>query len=425
MQLILTVPRLTLAAAVFCSFIIVGLFVADFFRILPSIGIVGVTLTAICYSVVHRQQEGSKRDWRVYAALACVFLLHLAAGLTTEPRNLGEYTRDVVLQSPFLLLPLSFWLLPALPSHYLTRLWELFIGCVVVAALLATGNYLLHTAEINEMYLHSKIMPTEPDHIRFSLMVTLAVAVAVVHLTFDTTLQSTRRHLLVIAVVVLALFQHLLAVRSGLVTFYVVGALMIGWLILQRRAYRRAAVIAAILLLLPVLSYVSFPTFRNKFTNTQEDLSKVDNTAAANNYSLVARVYSYKVAGKLVQDNPWFGVSKADMPEEMAIHYQRDYPSIHPESYIQPHNQFIYSAVAFGLVGVLVFTLCFYYPLLWTWPRFAPLVVIQYAIVSLSFLVEYTLETQIGLTYSLFFILLGLNGLRVTAAEESQTWRPA
>ncbi|PJJ54658.1 O-antigen ligase family protein [Hymenobacter chitinivorans] len=424
MQLILTIPRLTIAAAVFCSFIIVGLFVADFFRILPSIGIIGITLTAICYAVVHRGQKRSHNDWRGYAALACVFGLHVAAGFTTSPHNLGEYTKDVVLQSPFLLLPLAFWLLPALPSRYLIQLWQLFIGCVVVAAVAATGNYLLHAAEINEMYLHSKIMPTEPDHIRFSLMVTLATAAAVVLLTFAPESTKRQRQLLSVSVVVLALFQHLLAVRSGLVTFYAVGILMAGWLLVSQRAYRRALVVAVVLMILPVVSYACFPTFRNKFVNTQDDLSKVDNTDAANNYSLVARVYSYKVAAKLVKDNPWFGVSKADMPEEMAKHYGQDYPSIHPQSYIQPHNQFIYSAVAFGLVGVLIFTLCFYYPLLWTWPRFAPLVIIQYVIVSLSFLVEYTLETQIGLTYSLLFILLGLNGLR-PATDAPQGWRPA
>ncbi|UOQ53355.1 O-antigen ligase family protein [Hymenobacter cellulosivorans] len=425
MQLVLTIPRLTIAAAVFCSFIIVGLFVADFFRILPSIGIVGITLTAICYTVLHRgREERLYNDWRIYAALACVFLVHVAAGVNTSAHNLGEYTKDVVLQSPFLLLPLAFWLLPALPSRYLARLWQLFIGCVTGAALVATGNYLLHAAEINEMYLHSKIMPTEPDHIRFSLMVTLATAAAVVLLAFDSTLSGLKRGGLVTAVVLLALFQHLLAVRSGLVTFYAVGVMMAGWL-LRQRAYRRAALVLTVLVALPLVSYVSFPTFRNKFVNTQDDLNEVNNTAAANNYSLVARVYSYKVAAKLVKDNPWFGVSKADMPEEMAKHYAADYPSIRPQSYIQPHNQFIYSAVAFGLIGVLVFTLCFYYPLLWTWPRFAPLVIIQYVIVSLSFLVEYTLETQIGLTYSLFFILLGLNGLRLNPAEAPPSWRPA
>ncbi|TGE27155.1 O-antigen ligase family protein [Hymenobacter metallicola] len=424
MKSVLTIPRLTIAAAVFCSFIIVGLFIAEYFRILPSIGIAGITLTAIAYAVLHQQPVGGRNDWRPYAAVAAVFFIHAAAGLNTEATNMKEYSRDVVLQSPFLLLPLAFWLLPGLPAHYLKMLWLLFIGCTVTAALAATGNYLLHQAEINEMYLHSKIMPTEPDHIRFSLMVTLAAAATVVLLRFDNQLTQLSRWLLLGAIVWLALFQHLLAVRSGLVTFYAVGVVVIAWLLFKAKAYRHAALVAVALVLLPVISYGSFPTFRNKFVNTQEDLSKVDNTDAANNYSLVARVYSYKVAAKIIKANPWFGVSKADMADEMAVHYSQDYPVIRPESYIQPHNQFIYLAVAFGLVGVVVFTLCFYYPLLWTWPRFAPLVVIQYGIVSLSFLVEYTLETQIGLTYSLFFILLGLNGL-MSARERMNNWRPA
>ncbi|TGE19910.1 O-antigen ligase family protein [Hymenobacter elongatus] len=424
MKSLLTVPRLTGAAAIFCSFIIIGLFVANFFRILPSIGIIGVTLTAFCYATLHRSEQPMRNDWRMYAALVGVFVLHAAGGFITEQSNMKEYIRDVVLQSPFLLLPLAFWLLPALPSRYLKLLWILFISCVVVSALLSTSNYLLHATEINDMYLRSKIMPTEPDHIRFSLMVTLATAAALALLAFDN-LDKQIRSLLLVAVVLLALFQHLLAVRSGLVTFYAVGILIIGWLVVRARQYQRAAIVGATLVLLLVVSYMSFPTFRNKFVNTQADLGEVKNVDAANNYSLVARVYSYKVAAKVIKANPLVGVSKADMTQELAVHYRTDYPSIREESYIMPHNQFIYLAVAFGLVGVLLFTLSFYYPLLWAWPRFAPLLIVQYTIVSLSFLVEYTLETQVGLTYSLFFILLALNGITSGQQQVGKGWRPA
>ncbi|UPL48477.1 O-antigen ligase family protein [Hymenobacter sublimis] len=336
---------------------------------------------------------------------------------------MGDYQRDLVLQLPFLILPIGFWLLPPLPASYLRKLWLTFIVVTLGAALLSTGNYLAHFEQINELYLHSKVMPTEPDHIRFSLIITLAIA-AGAGLLVHGSLKGTARVGLITALVALALYQHMLAVRSGLITFYFLGGVVCLWLIIQRKKYRQAAAVAVGLILLPVISYICFPTFRNKSTNTKEDVGRVENTASANNYSLVGRVYSYKVALKVIQDNLWVGVGKADIADEMATRYQQEFPTIQAASYIQPHNQYLYSTVAFGVVGLLLFIIGFYYAGLCIWPRYAPLLLAQYLIVTLSFLVEYTLETQIGLAFALFFLLLALEGSKPIATQESE-WRPA
>ncbi|WP_180754413.1 O-antigen ligase [Hymenobacter sp. DG01] len=347
----------------------------------------------------------------------------MASGLVSSDANWGEFQQDIVLQLPFLILPLAFWLLPPLPAPTLRGLWLSLVGAAVVAALLSTVNYILHFEQINELYLHSKVMPTEPDHIRFSLIITLAIAAGGV-LLWHQSVTGIGKKLLAGAVLFLALYLHLLAVRSGLLTFYFLGGVGCLWLIVRRRHYYQALRLAAGLLLLPVLSYVCFPTFRNKSANTREDVGRVEHTASANNYSLVGRVYSYKVALKVIEDNLWFGVGKADIKAEMAVHYRRDYPTIQPEAYIQPHNQYLYSTVAFGVVGLLLFIIGFYYPGLSMWPRHAPLLLAQYIITTLSFLVEYTLETQIGLAFALFFLLLALEGCKAPTSPE-QEWRPA
>ncbi|SNC75626.1 O-antigen ligase [Hymenobacter gelipurpurascens] len=421
---LLTLPRLLIAATIFCACIITGLFTSTFFRILPSIGIVGVFLTGLLSYLLHRSAY-TRRNTAAYLSFVLVYVIHLGSGLLTNTTNLSDYKRDVVLQLPFLALPLGFWLLPPIPTQHVRRLWLLLVLVTVVSALLSTGNYLLHMEEINAMYLQSKVMPTEPDHIRFSLIITLAVGAATL-LVSNPGLGSKLRPWLIAAIIGLAFYQHLLAVRSGLVTLYALGGLGILWLIFRLRHYRKAAALALALILLPLFSYVFFPTFRNKSANTREDVGRVSQTSSANNYSLVGRVYSYKVALMVIEDNPWFGVGKADMEQELATHYESEFPNIQPEAYILPHNQYLYVAVAFGIVGLLLFIVSFYYAGLTTWPRYSPLLFIQYLIVTLSFLVEYTLETQIGIAFSLFFLLLALEGPKEqTQNADSTFWRPA
>lgn len=424
MQSIFTLARLHKAALFFCGCVIVGIFIANWFRVLPSIGMAGIALTGIVYAVVHRR-VANRQLWPVFGSLSLVFLLHLAQGLNTETANLGEYTRDVVLQLPFLLLPLAFWLLPALPSRYLRWLWLLLVAMTLLAAIGATSNYLLHAGTINEMYLHSKVMPTEPDHIRFSLIITLAVAAGALLLEHHA-VRPVWRPWVTGTVVALALFLHLLAVRSGEMTFYALGSLAIVWLVLRKQQWKRAAALGAALVLLPAFSYAVFPTFRNKVYNTQEDVGKVRQSTSSEgkNFSIAARVYSYKAALSIWSDNKFVGVSKADLEGEMAKRYARMYPEMGAEFYIQPHNQYLYNLAAFGVLGLLVFCVGLFYPAWWARHKCAPLLVAQYVSIALSFLVEYTLETQIGLAFVCFFLLLALQG-SLPNDDKDPVWRPA
>lgn len=330
---------------------------------------------------------------------------------------------DVFQQLPFLILPMAFWLLPPLSSRALRHAYLLFYYLVVVSALGSTGYYLMHSVEINQLYYQSQIMPTVPDYIRFSLMVTLAIAIGGLFLAKNAVL-GRHRLLVLLATTFLILYLYLLSVRSGLVAFNVLGIVALLWLLVKRN-YRQVFVIGGILLVMPWLSFLCFPTFHNKYYNTQDDVSRVEEVSSANNFSLVGRVYSYKVGFQIAQAHPLIGVGKADMEDEVAVYYQTDFPAIKPSAYLLPHNQFLYYLVAFGGIGLVLFIVCFYYPFYWAWAKAGPLMVTQYLITSLSFLVEYTLDQnpQVGLLFALLFLLLPLNGL-MSSIRPEVGWRP-
>ena len=418
----LTLQRLYWMATFFCACIIVGIFVANWVRVLPSIGMAGLLLTGVLYAAAYRR-IGNARRWPLFGAITLVFGLHVASGLCTEPQHLGDYGRDVVMQLPFLLLPLAFWLLPPLPCGQLRGLWGLFIGVTVIAALGATINYLTDSTAIHQLYLESRVMPTEPDHIRLSLLVTVAIGAGVA-LLWHRAVGAGWRPWLWAAVISLVLFLHLLAVRSGLMTFYALGALAVSWLLFGEKRRLLAAKLALGLLLLPAGCFLAFPTFRNKFYNTQEDVGKVNDTKEANRYSIVARVYSYQTALALWCDHKLVGVGKPDLQAEMARRYAVLYPEIDAKAYILPHNQYIYNLAAYGCIGLFLFCLGLFYPWWWARRQHTPLLVIQYVSLALSFLVEYTLETQIGVAFAVFFLMLALQGSLPTA-EVKDKWRPA
>jgi O-antigen ligase len=135
-------------------------------------------------------------------------------------------------------------------------------------------------------------------------------------------------------------------------------------------------------------------------------------------------VYSYQAAIKVWREHPLLGVGKPDLEGEMAKHYAMLYPEMGEEFYIQPHNQFLYNLASYGLIGLAIFCISFFYPVWWARCKPIPLLVAHYVGIGLSFLVEYTLETQIGLAFVVFFLLLALQG-SLPCEEEDPLWRPA
>ena len=422
MLAVFSLARLHRSAFFFCTCIIISIFLVNWLRVALGIAMGGLAVTSVVFALVHKR-IANRSLWPVFGSITMVFVLHLMAGIHTQAVNMDEYRFDLGMQLPFLMLPLSFWLLPPLPSRYLRRLWWIFIIMTVLAALGATINYALHAREINESYMHSKVMPTEPDHIRFSIMITMAIAAAVLLIAHQTVVQR-RRVWVKAAIVGLALFLHLLAVRSGEMTFYALGGLAVLWLAFSRKQWQKAALLATVLVMLPVVSYLVFPTFRNRVYNTQEDVSKVRESSEGKNFSISARVYSYQAALAVWRDNRLVGVGKPNLQSEMARRYARLYPQLTPDFYILPHNQYLFNLAAYGTIGLLVFCLSLFYPAWWARKKHAPLLLAQYISIALSFLVEYTLETQIGLAFAVFFLLLALQG-SLPFEDDDSIWRPA
>jgi O-antigen ligase len=395
------VRQLSLAWGIF---IIVGIFLSDFIRVLPSIGIAGLFLTGLGYSL-HQRRIAQRAHWPELLSFVLVYLLHAATGLWRSSLADPAVQQDLVLESPFVLLPVSFLLLPDWPAAHKRLLWLTLLGCCLVAATAATGNYLLNTKEINRTYLESRVMPTVLDHIRFSLLVSMAVLAGTL-LVFGRDLPPWLRRATAVATGLLFLFQHLLSARSGLATMYAGGLLWLGWLGWQLRRWKEVLWSCLLVVGLAAGSLLAFTTLRNKIVDTLTDFRQVKTEGAANYYSLTARVYSYEVAWDVIRAHPVAGVSKVGLEEAMAARYAVRFPQIERPHYLLPHNQFLYNAAAYGAVGLVIFLVGFYYPLWVGLRRRNVLLLLMYLVVSLSFLVEYTLETQIGVLTGLFFILL-------------------
>lgn len=385
---------------------IAGIYLTDSHRVISTISWIGLVVVAM--GCVTKDQFKKAKKNKVVLLFCLVFFLYALSSLLTDFETNDSYALGrVMLKIPFLLLPPAILFLPPLSTkryHSLLLIFVLFSFFIGIKSVL---YFALHGDEVLNLIARSKTMPLPLNHVRFSLMLCLAIFLAG-YLFVRKTYFFHRFEIYFngFCAVFLFFFLHLLSVRSGLLAFYVLtGALLLvwGW---QTRSYKLVLSALAGLVLLPVLAYFLLSPFRGKVKNTLNDISGVKHEYYANFQSITARVFSYKVALEIIQDHPVLGVGVGNLERETQLVYIKNYREIRPEWRLKPHNQILYSLVAFGVLGTMIFLLAMYGVLFERRFRHNIILMVQFLIMSISFLFEGTLETQLGANFSICFLIL-------------------
>ena len=109
-------------ALLWSALIVIGLFTTTWVKVLPSIGVAGLVLTGVGHAV-QRRGVAQRAHWPPLLSFTLVYGLHLAWGVGQASANFHGLLTDLVLELPFVLLPVAFLLLPTwLPAHKAT-LW--------------------------------------------------------------------------------------------------------------------------------------------------------------------------------------------------------------------------------------------------------------------------------------------------------------
>lgn len=151
------------------------------------------------------------------------------------------------------------------------------------------------------------------------------------------------------------------------------------------------------------------------------EFERFKNTGNVEDKSLIQRFAMTNSAFNLIERNIWFGVGTADSEKELSRQLKKDYPSLQVED-ADPHNQFIYTVVSFGLSGLLIFLLLSAFPVvklkLWKNKYF-----LAFIFVCICYMfVESALRMMAGrIFYVLFFALFVFNKENIDQIFPSKT----
>lgn len=386
-----------------------GIFLLEFARVLPSLAMGGLLLTALLSNSPAQLLRNFYSN-KLLLVFSVSFLFLLPTYFYSD--NTHYFWERIQIQAPTFALPFAFANLRSLSKKQYYAVLYVFIGFLLVVTLGSLFIYVANFEAINRSYLHSKVIPNpfHVNHVRLSLLLAIGIFTCYYLYTGNYYIRYAQEKKAVLAAgIFLIIFMHIYSVRSGMLGFYAVSLLLIVYtFIIQKKRYIQGLVLLGVLALLPVAAMYLSPTLRNKTVNTTNDLQHYQSGQSVNNYPMGTRFLSYQIALEIASENYLLGCGLGDLEDELQQRYINDHPTIDPRNRIIPHNQFIYYFAATGLLGLLIFCVAFYYPLLYAWKEKVMPVLINYTIVSLSFMVEPTLETQLGVAVAITFILLPL-----------------
>jgi len=307
---------------------------------------------------------------------------------------------------PFLLLPLAFAYTPV----FLTRQLQLFTTLAGVLLFSGACYSLSFLVRDPETYIHqynfSHLLPTpcRQDHISFSLAITLYIVWALYAWPY---LKNVWMKWLIAGLVVfLALYIHILAAKSGIVSLYIFLGLWSVYLVFTKR--RIAGIIMVIAIPLFITLAINFlPTFSIRKDYVAYSLFMLKFGDKTGNYGDINRIMASDIAMQLIRKHPMSGVGSGDVMGEMRKVYHESYPDVRDEDVLMPHNQFLIVAVGCGIPAMLIFTAWVLMPLTWLRKnRQSFYFLVVWLILLLQLLIDTALEAQMGVFIFVFFILL-------------------
>lgn len=344
------------------------------------------------------------------------FFSVFVSGLWSE--NLKEWAWFTRMQLPFLLLPLVFLKYGSYLKSYWNLLLSLFLTTLLLGSLWITFDYLSNFDTYNLELIKGNPIITHISHVRYSMLVAIA-SILTLHLVLRPQLipKPIPRWVVIMSFLFFFLFNHIISAKTGLIGMYI--ALIVYFVIhFLKQQKKKELFISLILLIAAVfLCFYFLPSLQQKFYYTLYQIAEFKRGKWLY-YSDTERWVSWQMGWEMICHEPIMGTGLGDLKQQTENTYQE---CLNTSLFKLPHNQFLFSWAFTGMAGLLSLLSLVYFSMAQkTWRKFPLLTGIQ-CILLVSFIVEYTLGTQIGCGIYVYSSLLSWSFVRNNDPQSSLT----
>lgn len=388
----------------------VGLIFAPFLLSLCMLFSVLIALWRIDLSPFAIRFRPTAKDWVAFKGaphfwVLCALFFFTFWGIW-ELQDMGYWLSRLRIKLPFLVLPLAFFFLPRLGNRTLDGLLYYLVLLLAITSSGVLIFYLINMEEINALIKQGKPIPLPCNHVRFSLLLVFGLLSSLyLYVQRYYWWKSWEKNLQLALAAFLFLFLHILSVRTGIVVLYTTLLLLTFRYVMKTRRYWIGLCLVGAMTLFPLIAYQNIPSLRAKVDYVKYDLFMYRHGHTDKALSDAGRWVSLELGWEVFQERPWWGVGVGNLKQAMNQKYAAYYPELEQYERKMPHNQWLSMLAAGGIIGGLMFSCFFFYPLFYKENYQHWLILGLYVIVGLSFLVENTIENAMGVGFFLYYLL--------------------
>ncbi|MEZ4755374.1 MAG: O-antigen ligase family protein [Flavobacteriales bacterium] len=337
--------------------------------------------------------------------------------------NTGFGLFDLEVKAAFLLFPMLLWILPANQALDPSLAWRAFtwanVGSVVICLGAAMWRF------IHEVYLREQgLLPEDPawtNHFfesRFSFFLhpsymAMYLCASLAMVLLKRTGPQPHPWLDQAVPALLTLGVMLCNSKMGWLTLAAVLALALLGNWQDARLRSRLILLAAIGSALFITLFLSFPTVSGKFVQALSATGAIDPTS---DQSSALRRMAWDSALELFRREPLTGSGTGDIKDDLMQQYhEKGY--VHAEAKrMNAHSQFLQSAAALGLPGLVLVLILVLLPLFIAFKTGDRSAQVFWIIVLLNWSVESMAEVQAGVVFVAFFGWLQAAGVPVNGS---------
>lgn len=337
-------------------------------------------------------------------SMTLLFVLPLLSGLWSE--DVAKWSQILRIKLPLLILPVCFAGLDYLAEKDWEKIALAFLIVVMTGVGWSMWQYFHDVNAIHAAYLKAQTIrtPLDNDHVRFSLLCSIAIVTAVFLL-----IRQNKKIGVVVALYlasfVFIIYLHILAVRTGLICFYLGSVIFIIWSISHFKNKARHSWLFILIALFPLASWFAFPTFKNRISYLKYDLSTVKRDAYRKNSNDGDRILSIQAGWQLQNEHPLSGIGFGDIKNETDKWYSSNFPEMSDADKILPSSEWMLYGAGTGWPGFLFFSMVMVIPfflnglkkIIWWW--------LLNIFMALSYLFDIGLEVQYGVFVHAFILL--------------------
>lgn len=371
-------------------------------RMLLSVGMI-MFLFFTCFHIRFPQQLSKFFNTRLLFAISLLFFIPFLTWFWCDDKVM--WARWARIKLPLFLFPLAFagnWQLSI--KQWRTLAWVLIL-LVFAGCCWSLYHYLQDPVTIHESYLRAKIMatPLANDHVRFSLIVSLAIIFCVI--LFVSTSQNKSKIVLALLMVFFTVYLHILSARTGLAGLYIF--ILYGIIRMAASFKKNKWMIAGaiVLLLMPLVAWFLLPTFQNRFRYILYDYSFIRKQSYLPGSNDGSRMLSLRAGWDILKNHP-AGVGSGDVPSEAHAWYNAHLPTMTETDKLYPSSEWLLYGDAAGWAGIILFTAVMMIPFFEkTGLRFFWITI--NLVMAFSFMFDIGLETQFGV-FIYAIVVLGM-----------------